>query len=176
LRDRDAFVRRYAALALGKIGPGAKSAIGDLSLALKDARREVQLAAIDALGEIGPASTQALTAAVADPTKDPAVRRRAADGLGQIGPPARGAVRALTDVLTGRIRSPMAKGKGKRNDDDIRPAVAAALGKLARPEDTAAVEALRGLSESKQKDLALKKTAGNALREITGIGPRNRKK
>jgi HEAT repeat protein len=174
LRDRDTFVRRYAAEALGKIGPGAKPAIGELSLLLNDERREVQLAAIDALGQMGPASIQALISAVKDPNKHPAIRRKAAQGLGRIGLPARGAVPALTDILTARVRGPK-NNKGK-TDDDIRPDVATALGKVARREDTAAIEALRALSEGKQRNRALKKAAGDALRQITGTGPKAKKK
>jgi HEAT repeat protein len=173
LSDRDLFVRRFSAEALGAIGPDAKSAATALSMALSDNRKEVQLAAAEALGKIGPAGIKALTNAVKDTAKDGEVRRKAAQGLAKIGLEARGAVPALAGVLKAKTKG---KGKGKFNDDDVRIDVAIALGAIAREEDKAAIEALRSVSEGKQRNRALKKAAGEALKKITGEEPKGKRK
>jgi HEAT repeat protein len=173
LRDKDLFVRRFSAEALGNIGEPAKSAIPALAASMNDERKEVAEAAADAIGKMGTAGIAALTSAVKDPTKDPNIRRKAAVGLGKIGLQARGAVPALTDVLSGKVK--MRKGKGG-NDDDIRIEVATALGSIAKADDKAAVEALKSVSEGKQRNKALAKAAGDALRQITGEGPKKKKK
>ena len=154
LSDSDVFVRRFAAEALGAIGPEAKSAIPALAKAMNDSRKEVQLAAVDALGKMGAESTKALTDAVKDTSKDGAVRSKAAQGLAKIGMEARSSVPALSAVLTGKMKKGKA-AKGKANDDDIRADVATALGEIATPEDTAAITALKAVSEGKQKNKAL---------------------
>lgn len=176
LRDRDLFVRRFAAEALGKIGPEAKASIPALALAMSDERKEVQIAATTALGQIGKDSIPALIAALKDPNKDPAVRRLAAQGLGKAGAPARGAVSVLSDILTGRIKTPKAAKKGKNNDDDFRVDVAVALGSVAKAEDKAAINALKSVSEGKQRNKALQRAANDALRQINGSAPARKKK
>lgn len=176
LRDRDLFVRRFAAEALGKIGPDASAAIPALGLAMSDERKEVQIAAADALGRLGKDAIPALIAALKDPNKDPAVRRLAAQGLSRSGPQARGAVPVLSNLLTGKLSSPKAKKKGKGNDDDFRVDVALALGAIARAEDRAAIDALKSVSEGKQRNRALQKAASDSLRKLTGKGPAKQKK
>ncbi len=173
LSDRDLFVRRFSAEALGAIGPDSKSAVPGLAKALNDSRKEVQLAAADALGKIGPSSIQALSSAVKDPAKDGAVRQKAAQGLARIGMEARSSLPTLASVLKGKVKG---KGKGKFNDDDVRVDVAVALGAIAGPEDSAAIEALRSVSEGKQRNKALKQAAGEALKKITGEEPPKKKK
>jgi HEAT repeat protein len=174
LADKDRYVRRFAAEALGAIGAdGAKSAVPQLSLLVNDSSKEVQLAAIEALSKMGAVSTKALANAVKDTAKDAMVRIKAAQGLAQIGAEARGAVPALTNILKAKVKG---KGKGKRNDDDIRADVATTLGSIATKEDTAAIEALKAVSEGKQKNKALKQAAGDALRKITGEAPKGKKK
>ena len=59
---------------------------------------------------------------------------------------------------------------------DIRVEVATALGSVATAEDVAAIEALKAVSEGKQRNKALKKAAGDSLRKITGMGPAKKKK
>ena len=172
LRDKDLFVRRYSAEALGNVGPEAKSAIPALSAALNDPKKEVAEAAIDALGKFGSESLAALTSALKDANKDPAVRRKAAIALGKIGLRARSAVPAMTDILNGKVK---AAKKGKGNDDDIRLEVASALGSVAKSDDTAAIEALKTLSEAKRRS-PLKTAAGEALRKINGMEPAKKKK
>lgn len=176
LRDRDLFVRRFAAEALGKIGPEAKASIPALGMAMSDERKEVQIAAATALGQMGADGIPALIAAVKDPNKDPAVRRIATQGLGKIGPQARGAVPAFTDILTGRIKAPKAVKKGKTNDDDFRIDVAVALGSVAKSEDRAAIDALKSVSEGKQRNKALQRAANDSLRKLTGSAPARKKK
>ena len=68
------------------------------------------------------------------------------------------------------------KGKGKFNDDDVRVDVAVALGSIAKSEDAAAIDALRAVSEGKQRNKALKQAAGEALKKITGEEPKGKKK
>ena len=174
LRDKDLFVRRFSAEALGNIGVDAKSAIPALAGAMNDPKKEVAEAAVDALGKIGPDSISALTAALKDTNKDPNIRRKAATSLGKIGLRARSAVPAMTDILNGKVKAGKKKGKG--NDDDIRVEVATALGSVAKADDDAAVEALKSVSEGKQKNRALKKAAGDALRQINGMEPGKKKK
>jgi HEAT repeat protein len=180
LGDRDLFVRRFAAEALGKIGPDARDAIPKLGQATGDARKEVALAAVDALGKLGTPAIDTLTGAVKDSGKDPAVRARAIQQLGKMGPEARGAIKTLTEVLTGKVSAgPKVKGKGKKKgpiDDDLRVEAAVALGEVAKAEDTGAVEALRSVAEGKQRNRQLRKAAGDSLRKITGMGPKKRKK
>ena len=159
MRDRDLFVRRFSAEALGNIGPEAKGGVS----------------AVEALGKIGPDSIPALIAALKDPNKDPAIRKKAAQGLGKIGLRARGAVPVMSDILTGKIRSPKASKKNKKGDDDIRTDVAIALGSVAKPEDKNAIDALKTVSEGKQRNRQLKKAAAISLRKITGQAPAKKK-
>jgi HEAT repeat protein len=173
LRDKDRFVRRFSAEALGSIGPDARSAVGQLTLAMSDEKKEVGLAAVEALSKLGPDAIKPLTGAIRDPNKDPMIRKKAALGLGKMGLQARGAVSALSDVLTGKIPNGTSKGK---NDDDIRVEAATALGSVARAEDRAAIEALKSVAEGKQRNKALQKAAGDSLRQITGTPPARKKK
>src|SRR5262245_1113610 len=62
LKDKVADLRRYSAEALGKIGPGARSAVPDLAAALKDAEESVSRGAARALGQIGPQAREAVPA------------------------------------------------------------------------------------------------------------------
>ena len=163
-RDKDLFVRRYAAEALGNIGPDAKAAIAALGAAMNDEKKEVAEAAVDALGKIGPDAIPALISALKDANKHPNVRRKAAVALGTFGPRARGSVTAMADILSGKVK--MGKKNKGGNDDDIRIEVATALGSVAKSDDAAAIKALKAVSEGKQKNKALKKAAGEALRQI----------
>jgi HEAT repeat protein len=163
LKDKDLFVRRYAAQALGAIGADARKSVPGLRALLSDSRKEVREAAVVALGKVGgPEAVQALAAAVRDGANEPSVRKKAAEALGALGPGARSAVPALTAALTGKAK----KAKKTSADDDVRVEVAAALGAIAKPQDKAAVAALKAVSEGKQRNKALKKTATDALRKI----------
>ena len=54
LRDEDVFVRRDAAIALGKLGPKAQPASGALATAARDRNGHVRKAAAEALGKLDP--------------------------------------------------------------------------------------------------------------------------
>jgi HEAT repeat protein len=175
LGDKDVFVRRFSAEALGMIGPEAKSAIGKLSTLMLDERPEVQQSAVVAITKMGSAGVLALTNAVKDANKSLEVRRKAAKGLGDIGKEARGAVPALTDVLTGKIKSGEKAKKGMVNED-IKVEVAAALGKIATKSDTDAIAALKAITEAKQRNKALLQAAVVSLKQITGETVKVKKK
>jgi HEAT repeat protein len=57
LGDRDSFVRRDAARALGEFGPDAASAVPAL-LALRKDKESVRRAAVEALGQIDPSAAE----------------------------------------------------------------------------------------------------------------------
>ncbi|NBO92395.1 MAG: hypothetical protein EBV06_08825 [Planctomycetia bacterium] len=177
LRDSDTYVRRFSAQALGKIGAqtkDVKDTVSTLALAMNDGQKEVQLAAVESLVAIGLPALDALLSALKDPTKIPQVRKKAAQGLGKIGPQARGAVPVLSELVTGKTNT---KTKKKDlSDDDIRIDAAAALGKVAKKEDSVALEALKSVSEGKQKNKTLQKAAQESLREINGTLPKKKNK
>jgi HEAT repeat protein len=100
--EKDPLVRRLAAGALGKIGPGARRAEQALVKALADEDRELRIAAAHALAAIRPRRGRAVVAlskALADENGD--VRRAAATALGMIGPQARKALPELTKLSEG---------------------------------------------------------------------------
>ena len=66
--DKDPNMRYWAAESLGKFGPEARSAVSDLSEALKDDSKMVRMGVAYTLGEIGGADA---IAALQDATKDP---------------------------------------------------------------------------------------------------------
>lgn len=92
-------VRRCATLALGKIGPDAKSAVTALINSLKDQDNAVRQNAATTLGKIGPNAKSAVPALIhALQDQDNEVRQNAATALGKIGPAAKSATEAL--ILT----------------------------------------------------------------------------
>jgi HEAT repeat protein len=177
IRDKDLFVRRFAIEALGKIGEDARSTTTDVALAMKDEKKEVALAAAEALGRIGgPDAVKALAAAVKDTQKDPQVRKKAALALAAQGSNARSALSALTEVLNGKSNTKLKKGQKDLADNDVRPEVATAIGAIAKADDKDAIDALKGVAEGKQKNKVLQKAAGDALKQITGMEPKKKKK
>jgi HEAT repeat protein len=52
LRDQDPFVRREAALSLGRLGPDARAATAALRMALRDRKPDVRKASAEALRRI----------------------------------------------------------------------------------------------------------------------------
>ena len=163
LRDRDEFVRREAAYALGL----ARSPAGLTALAAAvetDKRPSVRGAAAVALGQIGDAgAVQALTGALSrrlqgsgfmnrlrrrKVEEDEFVRRAAAVSLGQIR--SRAAVPVLVETLS-----------NERTPDDVRREAARALGLIGDP---AAIPALRSVLT--HRDPYLSRIAFEALRKL----------
>jgi HEAT repeat protein len=101
LDHKEANVRWNAARTLGKIGPGAKTAVPALVVRLReDSDPAVREHAAEALGDIGPDAKEGVPALVqALRDENAKVRRDSARSLGQIGPAARAAVAALNDRL-----------------------------------------------------------------------------
>lgn len=163
LRDRDEFVRREAAYALGLARSGA--GLSALSNALEtDKQPSVRGAAAVALGQIGDAAAvPALAGALSRRLQatgffnrlrrrkieeDEFVRRAAAVSLGQIG--SREAVPVLVETLA-----------NARTPDDVRREAARALGLIGDP---AAVPALRSVLT--HRDPYLSRIAFEALRRL----------
>jgi HEAT repeat protein len=158
LKDSDMGVRRYAALALGRIGPGACEAVPALAVALRDSDGDVRYAAAGALGRIGPAASEAVPAlAVALKDSDVAVRRSAAESLGQIGPGAGEAVPALVEAL-------------KDPDVPVHACAARALGEIG-PGAAEAIPALRAALADPNRDKSVFAAAAEALKKIRGEEP-----
>ncbi len=88
--------RYWAALALGELGPKAKSAVESLAGALADKNPEVRLEVLIALARIGPDAAAAVPA-IASHLNDPdsSVKHAAGYALGSIGPAAASAADAL---------------------------------------------------------------------------------
>jgi len=100
LEHKDVEVRRSAAKALQKMGPGAKEAVPVLIKALQDKDELVRTNAAFALGRVGPEAEQAvpnLIKALED--EDRNVRVIAVQALGSIGPEAKQSVPAFTRAL-----------------------------------------------------------------------------
>lgn len=171
LRDRDEFVRREAAYALGSEGSsGGAEVVQALVNALEvDKKSSVRASAAVALGQIGAReAAPALAGALARrlpprgfpsrPTrrkveKDEFVRRSAAIALGQMG--AREAAQVLTDALSdprspADLRREAARALGLIGDPSAAPFLRAAL----RADDphlaVIAVEALRRIERAEQ--------------------------
>jgi HEAT repeat protein len=163
LRDRDEFVRREAAYALGLTR--SASSVSALAAALEtDKKPSVRGASAVALGQIGDASAApALAGALSrrlqatgffnralrrKVEEDEFVRRAAAVSLGQIG--SREAVPVLVEALS-----------NARTPDDVKREAARALGLIGDP---AAVPALRSVLT--HRDPYLSRIAFEALRKL----------
>ncbi|MDT5271084.1 MAG: hypothetical protein QOH49_3270 [Acidobacteriota bacterium] len=163
LRDRDEFVRREAAYALGlSRSPAGVSALA--AAVETDKQPSVRGAAAVALGQVGDVSAvPVLTGALArrlqasgffnrvrrrKVEEDEFVRRAAAVSLGQIG--SRDAVPVLVETLS-----------NARTSDDVRREAARALGLIGDP---AAVPALRSVLT--HRDPYLSRIAFEALRKL----------
>src|SRR6266511_2269526 len=82
LKDRDQFVRLYAARALRRMGAEAKEAAAALIAALKDQDSSVRASAADALGRMGAEAKEAVPALIAALNdQDSSVRASAAESL-----------------------------------------------------------------------------------------------
>jgi HEAT repeat protein len=119
----EAIDRHQAAQALGKLRSGAKEAVPELVLALKDEDDDVRRTAAWALGEIGPEARDALPDLIeAFNDKNEGVRRYAAVALGQIGP-----VAILNLVETLKNKNPYVRLEAARALGHIRPAAKEAV-------------------------------------------------
>lgn len=100
LKEPDGGIRLNAVVALGKMGPEARGAVGPLAVALKDTDADVRLRAAEALHHIGPESHPAVDA-LRDALigTDPALRPVAAFALSGIGKKARAALPQLEAAL-----------------------------------------------------------------------------
>ena len=88
LKDENAETRRYAIVALGKIGEPAEEIVYDLILALKDEDAEVREHAARTLGKIGEPSKPAILPLIeALNDEEGSVRGNAAFALKAIGTP-----------------------------------------------------------------------------------------
>src|SRR5439155_1426082 len=99
LHDKSPTKRKYAAGALGRIGPEAKAAAHELARLLKDPDAGVRQAAAEALGRTEP--TTATVVELSRLLKDPeaGVRTSAVFALGAIGPEAKAAVIDIIKLL-----------------------------------------------------------------------------
>ncbi len=115
LKSPDPDQRRAAAKGLIDLGPDARPAVRDLTLALKDKDQFVRRFSAQALGEVGPearGAIPALKATLGDSRKE--VVEAAANALGKLGPDG---IRTLTDVI-----------RDRKLDVETRGAAVAALG------------------------------------------------
>lgn len=120
LKNKEVAQRLRAAKGLGKLGPAAKSAVVELTVALSDTDADVRRTALAALrlidATVKPADAVGVwTLDLQD--ADEAVRWRAAKALGKLGKDAASAAAALTSLATDP-------------DPDVRKAAVEALGKI----------------------------------------------
>ena len=107
LRDKQGRVRKGAAMALGKLGPEAKSAVPSVLEAMHDPDASVRQMASEAIGYLGFDALVALVESLR--SDDPELRELAADVLGSLGPDAVTLVPALLEAMTDdRVRLPAA--------------------------------------------------------------------
>ncbi len=131
-------------------------------------KKEAQEGAAVALGKIGTAGVSALSTALRDRDKDPAVRRAIVTSLGRIGPDAKPALPTLMSELNDK--EGVDKKQKTANLDSIKADVVNALGDIASAKDTNVVKALQSLADSKQnkKDKNLQTAVKDAVRKIQG--------
>jgi uncharacterized protein (TIGR03067 family) len=105
LKNPKAAVRAQAALALGRIGPGAKDAVTGLTKVLKDQDPLARARAAAALGRIGPTATAAMPAlVVAFKDEDSAVQLAAAVAVIKLGSLSEDAKQTSSAVLKAALR------------------------------------------------------------------------
>jgi vesicle coat complex subunit len=151
LKDKDAEVRRNAALGIGSIGPEAKAATPALVPVLKDSDKNVRVAAATALWRMGSAAKAAAPGLVEalKGDEETQVRMMAAYALGKIG-----AEKDVVVSLAGVLRSDAVV---------VRRAAAFALGEIGPP----AKEAVSDLvTVFRDNDMIASKNAAQALRKI----------
>lgn len=152
LADPDPRTREGAALALGRLGPGARAAIIPLVAALGHEDVYLRGAVASALSRFGEAAVPALVMALRD--RRPPVRQSAAIALGRLGPAGQGAVLELTRALTD-------------THETVRHAAAVALGGLG-PAALEAVPALTDLLSDREE--TVRRAATVALSQVAPGG------
>ncbi|MBD2388621.1 HEAT repeat domain-containing protein [Cylindrospermum sp. FACHB-282] len=136
LRDKNHQERWNAAMALGRIGPEAESAISELIETLKDENPLVRMSAANALGKIGLKAQIAIPDLIATlQDQDEEVRQEAATALSRIGSPA---VSPLIATL-------------KDNNIDVRLNAISALGKIGVDAKTAVPALMDALKDNNPK-------------------------
>jgi hypothetical protein len=153
-QDKDPFVRRAAAVALGSIGSEARAAVPDLLVALQSHYENVDgLVGSEcavALGKIDPDGTDLaplLTANLKDPSPD--TRMRAANWAAIIGPPARSVTAALIEATrdkSGAVRHSATAALGSIRPD-VKVAVPVFIAALKDPNEFVRMAAARALAE-----------------------------
>lgn len=157
LGDKDRFVRRFAAQALGAIGQAAAGTASDpLGKAMLSAgeSKEVQEAAAQALGSMGSKGLDPLVVAVKTKRLPDSVRQKATESIGNLKGDGVSAVPALMDAL---------------QDPVVRFSAVTALGQIGPPAKSAEKQ-LRDLLENKQlrRDKALRSAVQGSLKKIGG--------
>jgi HEAT repeat protein len=134
--------------------------VAELEQMLRDPKPTVQAQGAYGLSRLGPEARSAVPSLVAALKKDSLVRQNAALALGQIGPDARAAVPALGDAL---------------GDSEwaVRRQAAIALGHIG-PDARPAIPALQKVS--RDPDPLVRKAAQQALKQIRGREPGDRKR
>ncbi len=157
LSDKDRFVRRFSAQALGAIGvPASAQGVEPLGklLVTSGESKEVQEAAATALGKMGTKAVDPLVAALKNKKLDNSVRQKAAESLGNLNESAVPAVPALIKAL---------------EDPAVRASAVGAIGQIGPPARSAEKE-LREILEDKslRRDKALRASVQNSLKKIGG--------
>jgi HEAT repeat protein len=132
LTDPDSNVRRDAAKAAGRSGPGAAPLIDNLALLLKDDNEPTRVSALQAIALLGPIAASAAPAVV--PLLDDSnTCIEAADALGRIGPRARPAPKRLAEMLSSgqtAIQWAALRAMAQIGGKESHPAVDFIVGKL----------------------------------------------
>jgi HEAT repeat protein len=186
LDDGDVNVRAAAAIALGRIGPDAKEAVGKLTILLEDSTELIRWTAIIGLGGIGPAAVSAVPSLVhrlQDEAKN--LRWAAMLALGSIGREATSTVPALVEFLSGQEEGvvgaattlakmgetavpPLIEGM-KSDKAHVRWTCAIALGRIGPSAKAAVPSLMTALSDPEQKGLY--RVAEVAAEALGQIGP-----
>lgn len=156
LANTDAYVRAFAAYALGGLGDAARGAVPALVAAYRKEEAEGRGTAVGALGQLGPLAKDAVPALI-EGLRNPRNHRRwaTARALGRIGPEARAAVPALAAAVADE-------------NNHVRVHAAQALGRIG-VDAAAAVPALT--AATKDADDAVRREAATALSRIRGLRP-----
>ena len=186
-QDKDAVVRLSAALALGEIGPEAKTAVPALTELLKDKDSNVQWAAARALGKIGPEAKMA-TPALTELLKDEWVRGPLLRPWGRWVPrrrqpsqPSRNCSKTTMSGFGGPLLGPWERSvprprqqlQPSRNYSGIswvRQTAASTLGNIG-PEAKTAIPALTELLQDTDKDEGVRLVAALAGEDRSGLYP-----